>query len=256
MCQGSQTLGLRLLLLIVVVSISFGTLASQNVVIYGDDNYPPYSYIENGEPKGIYVDILRLVFSEMDDYTVTIRMVPWKRGLRYIEQGKGFALFPPYYTEKRDPWMLFSESILREEVVVFGKPNKLIGKRNWPEDFHGTVIGLNRGYNPYSMGGHEFGEAVKSGHIVVEEATNGIINLNKLEKGRIDFYINDRLIDISDFPGIKRGITANTNDGYLGFTKLNVDYPYSADFKAQFDHAILRLKQTDTIDKIVHSYVD
>ncbi|MDN3683072.1 transporter substrate-binding domain-containing protein [Vibrio tapetis subsp. quintayensis] len=256
MSKGSQITRARLLLLIAMTALSFRVHAIQNVNIYGDDNYPPYSYSENGEPKGIYVDILREVFSDMLEFEVTIRMVPWKRGLRYIEQGKGFALFPPYYTEKRDPWMLFSESILKEEVVVFGKSEKLISKNNWPEDFYGTVIGLNRGYNPYSMGGHAFGEAVKAGKILTEEATNGDANLNKLAKGRIDFYINDRLIDISDYPSIQRGLTANTNDGYLGFTKITDDYPYLANFKAQFDQAILRLKRTDKIERIVQSYVD
>ncbi len=255
MFRGVQFIGLRLLLF-TVIFVSTNLSARQSVVIYGDDNYPPYSYLELGEPKGIYVDILQLIFSDMAEFDVTIRMVPWKRGLRYIEQGKGFALFPPYYTAKRDPWMLFSESILKEEVVVFGKASKLVGRDNWPEDFHGTVVGLNRGYNPFSMGGDQFGEAVKSGKVRIEEATNGIANLNKLSKGRIDFYINDRLIDISAYPDIKRGVTANTNDGYLGFTKIDTDYPYLTDFKAQFDQAIRRLKQTDKIEKIVQSYLD
>lgn len=40
-------------------AISLAALAApQAVVIYGDDGYPPYSYVEHGKLTGIYTDIV------------------------------------------------------------------------------------------------------------------------------------------------------------------------------------------------------
>lgn len=229
--------------------------AKEQVIIYGDNNYPPYSYEDNGMPKGIYVDVLNSAFSNMSDYNVTIKMLPWKRGLHYIKTGKGLALFPPYYADKRDPWMLFSEPILKEQVVVFGKSENLKGKTKWPEDFYGSKIGMNMGFNPFSMGGDAFGEACKAKKIKIEEANNNEQNFKKLERNRIDFYINDKMIDISPYPSIKRGIVAKTNYGYLGFTKKNENYNYKTDFIKKFNQNIKKMKKSGEIQKIIDKYM-
>ena len=230
--------------------------AKQQVIIYGDRNYPPYSYVKDGKPKGIYVEILESAFSKMSDYDVTIKMLPWKRGIEYVKQGKAVALFPPYYTEKRVPWMHYSEPILKEHIIVFGKSANIEGKTKWPEDFYGYMIGLNRGFNPYSMGGDKFGDACKTGKIRIDEANSTEQNLKKLEMDRIEFYINDKLINISSYPLIKRGVIANTNYGYLGFTKKGENYKFLPDFKKKFDQIIRKMKASKEIEKIADNYVN
>ena len=228
--------------------------ATQQVVVYGDKAYPPYSYEEEGAPKGIYVDILRIAFNRMEDYDVEIKAIPWSRGIKDVKEGRSFALFPPYYTEKRDPWMLFSTPILQEKVVVFGTAEKLAGKTRWPEDFYGQRIGLNRGYNPFSMGGDAFGKAHQTGKIYIDEARNSVNNLKKLERDRIDFYINDQLTDISKHPTIIRGLVANKNHGYLGFTKSD-NFNYTADFKKDFDLIIEQMIASGEIERILNGYL-
>ena len=229
--------------------------AKQNVVVVGDTSYPPYSYLEDGQAKGIYVDILEAAFAKMPDYDVEIKMLPWKNGMNSVKIGKHVAIFPPYFTEERLPWMLFSEPILKEEVVVFGKADKLDGKTNWPEDFYGSKIGLNQGFNPSSMGGEEFANAVKDGKISLEAVGNNEQNLKKIKVGRIDFYLNDKMIDTSSFPLIKRGIVANLNNGYLGFTKSDANFKFIPDFKQQFDKIIKQMKESKEIDNIVNKYL-
>ena len=245
----------RYLALLIVLVFSPFLEAVQQVVVYGDNAYPPYSYEENGEPKGIYVDILRTAFSRMKEYKVEIKPIPWNRGIKDVKEGRSFALFPPYYTEKRDPWMLFSTPILQEKVIVFGIPEKLAGKTRWPEDFYGQRIGLNRGYNPFSMGGDDFGNAHQAGKIYIDEARNAKSNLKKLELDRIDFYINDQLTDISEHPLIVRGIVANINHGYLGFTKKTINFTYTEDFKKRFDFIIKQMISSGEVERILNDYL-
>lgn len=229
--------------------------SKQQVTIYGDNGYPPYSYEENGEPKGVYVDILKIVFSRMNDYDVKIELKPWKRCIHFIKNGKVLAFFPPYYSDERTLWVNYSEPILQEQVVVFGKPDKLQGKTKWPEDFYDSKIGMNRGYDPTSMAGEKFAAAIKAGMIEFEEADNNEMNLKKLEAGRLDFYLSDKLINITKYSSIKRGVVAKNNYGYLGFTRKYEQHEYLSDFKKKFDQIIKQMKDSKEIEKIVENYI-
>jgi len=128
-----------LCLLAFFLQYSWPSYASQKVVIIGDENYPPYSYLEQEVAKGVYVDILKAVFARLPKYQVTFSMMPWKRGLTYIKQAKRLAIFPPYYWPQSRPYMkAYSEPILLEQVVVTCNQAVLNQQRNnWPTDYYG-----------------------------------------------------------------------------------------------------------------------
>lgn len=234
---------------------SNSAFAAEKVVVYGDDSYPPYTYMDTATktPMGIYVEILRAAFAKMPEYEVTIELVPWKNALNKVETGQGLAMFPPYYAEKRAVWMDYSEPVLAEKIVVYGVEDKLKGKSKWPDDFYGQTIGVNAGFNPESMGGKVFDEAIKAGKIKFDdEGKSNEMCLKKVAAGRLDFYLNDKLIDIKDAPTVLRSeILANENHGHLGFTKKADGFPYKADFKTKFDAIIKEMKQSGAIDAIV-----
>ena len=227
----------------------------REITLFGDEGYPPYSYSEGDKAKGIYVEVLTKIFEKIEGYEVKFKMLPWKRCIKLVKDGKSIAFFPPYYTEERETWMVFSEPILQEQTIVFGKAEKLKGKTKWPEYFYNHTFGLNAGFNPEAMAGKKFSSAVQMGMIKINEAKNNESNLKKLAKDRLDFYINDKLIDISSFPDIKRGIVAKNNWGYLGFTRKDFEYSeYLNDFKIKFNKAVKKTKETDEIQKIINSY--
>ena len=253
-----RNIQLRLIISVFFVTFfsSIIAFAGQKVIIYGDDSYPPYSFMETKEKtaKGIYVEILKKAFSYMPDYDVVITVIPWKRGIKNIKVGDGVALFPPYFAEKRVPWMNFSEPILAEKIIVFSTEEILKGKKRWPDDFFGLRGGINLGFNHVSMGGQAFADAVKEGKIKLDEAKSNDASLKKLSIGRIDFYLNDQLIDISNYPKVVRSsIVASQNHGYLGFTRKIDKFPFIPEFKKQFDEVIKKMKSNGEIDQIVQS---
>jgi len=239
-----------------------------NVVIYGDDAYPPYSYIENGEAKGIYTEILQAVFEEMPKYRIKITLVPWKRGLKLLEVGEGFALYPPYfYTDKRPYIFPYSIPILNEEVVVYCQPDSVANRKlkRWPADYLGLTIGINEAF---ALGGTEFWEAVKQGKILLKEAKGNRANILNLYKNRIDCYINDRLsilweIKLLTQEGVVKpnweltlGTSISGEQGYLGFTKTSPDkYPYKSHFVERFNQTLKQLQKDGTVDKIMSKYL-
>jgi polar amino acid transport system substrate-binding protein len=230
-------------------------LASQNVTIYGDKSYPPYSYFENGEAKGIYVDIIRRVFDDLPDYNVTFEMVPWKRSIDGVKSGEFAAFFTPYFSEKRTSWVSYSEAILQEQVIVFGQKENMKGKVKWPEYFYYSTIGLNNGFGVEVMGGKDFVQAVDDGHIKIKHTGDSTANLKKLDAQRIDFYLNDKLTDISNYSSVSRGIVIKDNSGYLGFTKKAEAFPFLSDLFGKFNMAMKELKAEGAVQEIVNTYI-
>ncbi len=256
---------------ILLLCTCWSSIAAQpptKVTIYGDDAYPPYSYLKDGEAKGIYTEILQAVFKKMPDYRVTIELVPWRRGLKLLATGDGFALFPPYsYESNRQYISPYSIPILNEEVVVYCQPNSLKNRQsnNWPGDYFGLTVGINEAF---SLGGKAFWQAVKQGDILLKEGKSNRINILSLYKKRIDCYVNDRLsilwevnllIDEGLIPpnwGLTFGTSISSEQGFLGFSNTaNDKYPYKERFVEQFNIKLQKLKQEGSVDKIISNFL-
>lgn len=233
------------------------------VTIYSDEAYPPFTYEKNGEAAGIYTDILTKIFAEMDGYDVSIVTLPWKRALKYIETGQGFAIAPPYkYPAKRPYIGTYSEPILDEKVALLCRKDVPDHKKlQWPEDFERFRIGINRGY---VIGGNQFLNAYARDKMHIDEAENSGNNLIKLAMGRIDCYLGSRLsinwylnkmlkkktipqnvADIIDYSSY-----STTESGYLGFTAKDKAFPFKKDFIRKFNKILSKLKKDGTVNRI------
>lgn len=249
---------------LIAAGISVSLLsAATKVIITGDADYAPYSYKEGNEAKGVYVDVLKAVFSEMKEYEVTFKMVPWKRALKEVETGKSFAVFPPYYHPTKRPWIdPYSEPILEEKTTLFCNKDKTpANRKEFPKAYHGLKFGLNAGFK---IGGPEFWSAVDSGLISIDEVKGAELNFKKLAIGRSHCYMNARIpaymeinklkengLDVSDIEEIK---TVKTDKGYLGFAKNPEDASFKDDFVKKFNTILTRLKAEGKVEAILAQY--
>lgn len=238
--------------------------AAQPVLIYGDDDYPPYSYVENGQLKGIYTEIVREAAHAMPQYAVQLRPVPWKRGVLMLQTGEAFALYPPYLWRDERPYVRYSVPLLMEQMVVFCNQEVLARRtlQHWPADYGGLHIGINAGF---LLGDAGLTQALRSGKVVLDAAKGTRTNLLKLMRGRIDCYVSDRLSAQWELQRIRRDVQAGTpmqaihetaqlasQQGYMGFTlRQPGQYPYREDFIAQFNAAIVRMQNNGAIRRIV-----
>ncbi len=243
--------------------------APVDVTIYADDGYPPYSYGEDGKARGIYAEILNKAFEQMPQYRVTVVPVPWKRGLRLLESGQGFALYPPYFRPDERPYIKYSEPILDEQVVVFC--NRLTtSNRNlktWPDDYVGLTIGTNAGF---LLGGKEFDRYVAAGRITRDSSTSSHGSVLKMLSGRNDCYINDRLAIRWEVDQIRRHgeveaqriAIVETNrlyseKGHLGFTDRDDGrFEFKNNFMQDLNAAIIRMKNDGEIDRAVERFLN
>jgi polar amino acid transport system substrate-binding protein len=240
-----------------------GRAADIPVTIYADAGYQPYSYADkDGKPAGLYFDIVKVAFARMKGYRITIKPVPWKRGMAMLESGSAFALYPPYMNLKEEPFTWPYSLPLFDEIVVAVCTKEVAAtpRPRWPEDFHGLRIGNNAGF---LVGGEKFVNAVKEGKIKVEEASDTRTNILKLGMKRVDCYINDRMsirwtqlqlaregkLGAAQM-GIESAVIA-TEQGFLGFSDRDQGkFPYKTDFLKQFNAIVYDMKRNGEIERI------
>ena len=237
------------------------------VLVYADESYPPYSYLEHGQLKGVYPEIFRRVFSQMPAYSVKILPVAWKRGLLLLEHGQGFALFPPYKRLEERPYMSYSIPVLVEETAVFCLTEVAAGRKRqqWPDDYDGLRIATNLGF---ATGGVQFEQMVSRGLITKDEGPGNRSNILKLLNRRVDCYINDRLSVMwemgrlyAEFPALRSApvvtemLTIRQEGGYLGYTNLNASqFPFKQDFVMQVNRLIKAMQDQGEIAEIMARY--
>jgi polar amino acid transport system substrate-binding protein len=240
--------------------------APVEVEIFADSGYPPYSYLDKEELKGIYTEVLKAAFQQMPDYHVKLTAVPWKRGLMLLETGQGFALYPPYFRPEERPYMKYSVALFNEELSIFCD-SAIIAKRKpkiWPDDYFGLSIGINAGY---LSGGKAFEQAVKDGKLQLDIAQNNQSNIKKLLMGRISCYLNDKLAILAELHHAKKSALpsqievaeagqVSSEQAYLGYTNRDAGrFPFRQDFIGQLNAVIAKMKQHGEIKKIANSYL-
>jgi polar amino acid transport system substrate-binding protein len=236
--------------------------AVEKIIIEGDDDYAPYSYVENGRYKGIYVDFLKLVAEKMaPEYLLELQPVPWKRGLKGIENGSSFALFPPYANKDRHYIQAYSVPLYRERVVLFCREDRISSvRKEFPKDFSGLLIGVNLGFTL----GEKMLAAVKTGVLSVDEAKGNDTNIKKLLTGRISCYANDRLSVIYSLKKSKYVLLSSKVklieiaeiSEEKAFIAYSNEYKWSKkeDFILKMNATIEELKKTGVIEKIINEY--
>lgn len=111
-----------LLLLVVglILGSAHGMALAQELRLVSTE-YPPYMYMENGQARGIYVDIVQNIFNEMG-INGTIELMPWKRAVNESFSGKAEGLLGCLYTSERDEKLwLTAEPLDTEKKVIIAR---------------------------------------------------------------------------------------------------------------------------------------
>ncbi len=259
----------KLALVAALLAAPHGAYADTVVTLLVDDAYPPYSYQAPHGVAGIYVDILRAAEPHLRGYRLKLLPQPWRRALAEVEAGRALAVVAPYYRPQERPWISpYSVPMLEERVVVLCRQAVFASapRLRWPDDYYGLRFANNLGF---LSAGQPFWNAVRLGLIQVEEAPGSRANLLKLAHGRVDCYLNDRISILSELAQMRRdgvydeaklerlaeGPTVSVEHGHVGFSNRDSGrYPFKEDFAKQLDAALIELRQSGEIDRIVERY--
>ncbi len=153
---------------------------AEGVVIFGNDYKIPKIYKENGEAKGILVEIARLVDDRMAGYALNVGLFPWARAYQHALHGGG-GIIGLSKTSEREAIFEYSDVIYHDKVVIVTLREKAFDYREMA-DLRGKTIGIGRG----GSFGDEYERARASGVLNVEEDSGPVIRLKKLLRGRLD----------------------------------------------------------------------
>ena len=236
--------------------------APQTVILYGDDDYAPYSYVENGVFKGMYVDILRQAAGRMPGYRLELQPRPWKRGLDALEKGQVFGLFPPGRKTERLYVQPYSAMLYRESVVLFCHDTVMRTPRTrFPADFAGLTIGVNTGF----LLSEKLMAPARAGLLRLEAAKGNEANLKKLALRRIDCYASDRGAarhtarrlqgELASFGFTLHEVLELSSEAtYIAYSARNTP-AYKVDFIEKMNAALLAMRQSGQLVRIEEAYL-
>lgn len=154
---------------------------SQTYTVCGHSIYPPISWTEGGEVKGIGPYLVSKVFSQFGIKVSFQQDSNWQRCLRELERGDIDIAAALYKTEHREKYYQFlSTPIIKEPIVLFYN-------KNYPQkfttrtDLKGKTMGVLFG----DLFGDEADLWIKD-NMHVEYVSTGEQNFGKLVRGRID----------------------------------------------------------------------
>ena len=234
----------------------------QTVILYGDDDYAPYSYVEKGVFKGMYIDILRAAASRMPGYRVELQPRPWKRGLDALETGRVFGLFPPGRKTERPYVQPYSAMLYRESVVLFCHDAVMHTARpHFPDDYAGLTIGVNTGF----LLSEKLMAPARQGLLRLEAAKGNEANLRKLALRRIDCYASDRGAarhtarqlrgELARYGfALHEVLELSSEATYIAYSARSTP-AYKADFIEQMNAALLALRHNGQLARIEQAYL-
>lgn len=239
------------------------------VTILADDSYPPYSYVENNELKGIYVDIVKAAAELIHEhYQVDLQGVPWKRALMKVEEGSVLAILPPYkHIEEREYIWPYSLAIMSETVVAYCQKHiNIIAyfDKHSADSLPTLNIGINSGYMIFS---DEIKAAVADKRMKVWENRSTDANIMKLQSKRLDCYLNDRLAiqyelfmlskrQQLNFDDVVESLIVMSQTAHIGYSNSDAQqFPYKNDFVNRMDDALQKVKNSQQYIDIIEKYL-
>ena len=104
----------------VLVSFSFASGNSPEKLNFITEEYAPYQYSENGELKGVNVDLIKLMWKEMGVAEQEIKMFPWARGYKLFQNTENTVLFAIVKSAVREKMFKWVGPIYTLKYVLIG----------------------------------------------------------------------------------------------------------------------------------------
>lgn len=186
--------------LIMLLVMLFGPTAQAEVfrVFGAHDGFPKY-FEEDGEAKGIVVDISKHCLNQMQ-VPYQFQLLPWKRAYTMAERSEG-GVIGLSISDERLTLFDFSEPIFTEHIVLVVQKGREFAYQNIT-DLKDKLIGATIG----TSYGTAYDEAVANGTLTIVGFNDTRSGLGMLQRERIDAILIGSSVDIrrlaQSWPGL------------------------------------------------------
>ena len=111
-----------LLAVLAFAALAFNAQASEKPLfrIVYFDNYAPYSWLDdNGQMRGVFVDIIDEVVGKRLGMAVKHTGLPWARAQQYVKTGRQDALIAPVTSARREYARISQQPVLNSRMAMF-----------------------------------------------------------------------------------------------------------------------------------------
>jgi ABC-type amino acid transport substrate-binding protein len=226
---------------------------AENLVIYGDNSYPPIIYLDHDQTAGILPAIFARLEKDTGD-TYELRLLPWKRALKNAQNSYG-GITNISRNKAREKLYDFSQPIYDDDIsLVVLKGHEFDFKSL--KDLQGKKLGGLSG----ASYGEDVDQAISNGELDVERENGEQSRLLKLLAGRIDVaIIGNGIAGLEVILASDPRLKASRSQFVLLPKPLVRDPLYLAFSKAmnmkpaleRFNKALLALKHTDEYQQLI-----
>lgn len=226
----------------------FLSLAEAETITATQDPWPPFVQAEG--PPGLSVELVRAAF-EHEGYEFKMTIMPWARAIYQVRNGNVDVLVATWYTLERTAYLRYSEPYMQSQL-------KFIKRAGDDFEFHGLAsltgksVGVARDYGY----GDEFSNAP---NFTRPETNNTVLNLLKLQAGRIDLTLEDELVALATMR--REGIDPDQfefTDNALSVKDLHVTSGIanarSAEIIAAFNRGLAAIRDNGTMAELKRKY--
>ncbi|WP_421904156.1 substrate-binding periplasmic protein [Maridesulfovibrio sp.] len=97
------------------------------------EEYPPYSYLQDGKPKGLFIDLVHRIQEKLDGECSEVKFYPWARGYKKLQAGEGDVLFPMCMTTERSTMFKFVGPVFWDDIYFYRKKGSNIELKNFDD---------------------------------------------------------------------------------------------------------------------------
>lgn len=242
------------LLICIFLCSCMGSFAFEEseALTYITEDFPPYNYVENGTLKGLSVDLLKMIWSELGLKPQKINMLPWSRGYNLLKNRPNTVLFSTAKTEERAEMFKWACPIsvnTRTALIALKTKRITINSIDDAKKFKiGTLrndaaeqILLSMGFN----------------HKQIDPVSSLDQNIRKLDIGRIDMIAFNEysFYNMLDADGIRR----NKYETIYLVKETIPCYAFSRDVPdnqvRQFQNALDKIRKSPEYQKLIETYL-
>ncbi len=217
------------------------------------EEYPPFNYVENGQLKGITVDILMEMFTRAGVQLTheDLHILPWARSYDTVLTQPGSVLFSTTYTQERLQHFKFVGPIIPTRVSIIAAKNRALNISS-VEDMNRLKIGTIR---------DDIGDqllrslGVDEAAIEAKHSPSGLVQM--LHQGRLDAIAYAE--DIAHYQFKLARIDPDGYESVYVLQKSHMGYAFHKDTDPRvlepLRKALDELRADGTVDRIYDKYL-
>lgn len=243
------------LMLFILGACSFALGSEKEAIKLAAFEYPPFYYEQNGNIRGIAVELLEELCKRMD-VNFKLKIYPLKRALGYLKDGNIDAILVLIKTTEREKYLAYTEPFITVRGLIWSAADRKDVKVDFEqlEDLKPYKIGATLGYSY----GQKLDDLLKT--MNVDYAKRDYNNYKKLMSHRIDIFPGNEIVAkglFKIYPEFKNKFVASDKSFVEWILRMGVSKKSKFVFQIPKINAIFAdLKKEGLIDKIVEKYTE